>query len=82
MMVLKRLFKHQITQDDIDNSYIDLTWWWCRYEQLGSVIRLLEFQVTINMFDVRYQLALMILHFWLLRHYSLRSIHEIHEFGE
>ena len=53
--------KHEVTQDDIDNSFIDLT-------SAGgvdtgnlivSVIRLFRIPGdTINMFDVRYQLAL------------------------
>ena len=54
--VEKRYFSHQITQTDIDNEYIDM-------DQVDSsvisVTRVYnESESTVNMFDVRYQIAL------------------------
>ena len=54
--VEKRYFSHQITQTEIDNEYIDM-------DQVDSsvisVTRVYnESESTVNMFDVRYQIAL------------------------
>ena len=45
--------KHEVTQADIDNGYVEVS------DSIASITQLLHFsQGTINMFDVRYQSAL------------------------
>ena len=51
--VEKTYLKHQITQSDIDNEYITLS------DSVISVTKLFQFsEGTVNLFDVRYQMAL------------------------
>lgn len=48
-------FKHEITQDDIDNKYIDIP------DAVINVVRILPLTFensSVNMFDARYQMAL------------------------
>lgn len=52
---IKTFFKHQVTQEDIDNKYIPVP------DEILTVIRVLPFtssSSTVNMFDVRYQMML------------------------
>jgi len=51
--VEKTYLKHQVTQDDIDNEYITVS------DSVISVTKLFQFsEGTVNLFDVRYQMAL------------------------
>jgi hypothetical protein len=51
--VEKTYLKHQITQDDIDNEYITIS------DSVISITKLFQFsEGTVNLFDVRYQMAL------------------------
>ena len=51
--VEKTYLKHQITQDDIDNEYITVS------DSVISITKLFQFsEGTVNLFDVRYQMAL------------------------
>jgi len=51
--VEKTYLKHVVTQDDIDNEYITVS------DSVISVTRLFQFsEGTVNLFDVRYQMAL------------------------
>ena len=54
--VEKMFYKHQVTADDITNGYIDMD---NVDSSIISVTRLFQFSdSTINMFDIRYQMAL------------------------
>lgn len=54
--VEKMFYKHQVTSDDITNGYIDMN---NVDSSIISVTRLFQFSdSTINMFDIRYQMAL------------------------
>ena len=54
--VEKFYFKHEVTDTDIANGYIDMDG---VDESVISVVRLFQFSdSTVNMFDVRYQMAL------------------------
>ena len=54
--VEKFYFKHQVTDTDITNGYIDMDG---VDDSVISVVRLFQFSdSTVNMFDVRYQIAL------------------------
>ena len=54
--VLETFITHQITQDDIDNRYIDMN---AIDDRVVSVVKIFNLAVhSVNMFDVSYQLAL------------------------